>query len=499
MLTGFYMRLSDCMDIIVNRRIQAIATNMVSEPLLGVTDVVPGYGSLYIEYDPGLTGEAVIKSALAARSINQDTSQEQKQVDIPVQYDGEDLNEVATRVNLSVEEVVKRHSAKSYHVYALGFTPGLPFMGEVDEKLRLPRRNNPRARVPAHTVAIANAQTNIYPIASPGGWNLLGRALIAVYDPHRERPFYIEPGDRVRFTPSQGKPPLEPESLILLPAEPRRPVLKVLAPGLQDLVVDGGRMMVGRYGLCRGGALDVHSAGIANALLHNPPSAPLVEMSFKGPTLEVLSKTVLTCAGWGVVPKLDGEPLEPFRSFAVKRGDVLTFEPTHEGARSYLAVVGGFESRTFMGSASVDLRGKIGRPLCSGDTLGTASEHLVRPGFGFSAYHPHNSFHVRLLPGPQATHEATLALTSQAFTVDRADRMGVQLVGAAVPGGEVMSEATPLGAVQVTPGGKPIILLHDRGSIGGYSKPALVHPHDLPRLAQLRPGQSIRFRFPKRS
>ena len=123
MLTGFYIRLSDGMDVVVNRRIQAITKNIVSEPLLGVTDVVPGYGSLYIEYDPGLTGEAVIKSALAARSINQDTSQEQKQVDIPVQYDGEDLNEVATRVNLSVEEVVKRHSAKSYHVYALVFLP----------------------------------------------------------------------------------------------------------------------------------------------------------------------------------------------------------------------------------------------------------------------------------------------------------------------------------------------------------------------------------------
>lgn len=177
---------------------------------------------------------------------------------------------------------------------------------------------------------------------------------------------------------------------------------------------------------------------------------------------------------------------------------MLTFEPSHEGSRGYLAVAGGFESDTFMGSASVDVRGKIGRPLHGGETLGVASEHLVRPGFGFKAYEPDNALHVRLLPGPQVSIDATSALTSQVFTVDRADRMGVQLAGATVPGGEVLSEGTPLGAVQVTSAGKPIILLHDRGSVGGYSKPALIHPSDLPKLAQLRPGQSLRFKLLER-
>lgn len=495
MLAGFYIRLSDHMDVAANRRIHAMSESIVANPLCGVTDLIPGYGSLYLEFDASVTSEAAIKSALGTPSVNQDGTRGARQLDIPVRYDGEDLKDVATRVNLSIEEVVQRHSAKPYHVYALGFTPGLPFMGEVEGRLRLPRRDNPRPHVPAHTVAIANAQTNIYPIASPGGWNLLGRALVAVYDPHRNKPFYIEPGDNVRFLPSQGEPPPEPEPLVLLPTEPRRPVLKVLASGLQDLIVDKGRMMVGRYGLCRGGALDAHSAGIANALLRNPPGAPLIEMSFKGPTLEVLTETVLAFTGWGVSPKLGGKPLTSFCSFTAKRGDVLTFEPSHEGSRGYLAVVGGFESGSFMGSASVDVRGKIGQPLHGGETLGVASEHPVRPGFGFRAYRSDNSLRVRLLPGPQVSTDATLALTSQVFTVDRADRMGVQLVGATVPGGEVLSEGIPLGAIQVTPAGKPIILLHDRGSVGGYSKPALVHPRDLPKLAQLRPGEFLRFKL----
>lgn len=481
------------MDASVNRRIHATVRYILAELPPGITDLVPSYGSLYVEFDNSVVSETVIEPLLAAQPTAYDGEYGTRRVDIPVQYDGEDLADVAARADLTVEEVVRRHSARDYHVYALGFTPGLPFMGEVEPRLRIPRRDNPRARVPAHAVAIANMQTNIYPIASPGGWNLLGHALVTIYDPHRDKPFYIEPGDQVRFIPSQGKPPPEPAPLVLLPSEPKKPVLKVLEPGLQDLIVDEGRMMAGRYGLCRSGALDAHSAGIANALLRNPPEAPTLEISFKGPSFEVLTDTVLAFAGWGVAPKLGSEPLEPFRSFIVKRGDILRFEPIREGARGYLAAVGGFESETFMGSASVDVRGKIGQPLCRGETLGAASERKVRPGFGFRPYRPDSSLYVRLLPGPQASSEAIAALTSQAFTVDRADRMGVQLVGAAVPGGEILSEGTPLGAVQVTPAGKPIVLLHDRGSIGGYSKPALVHPNDLPKLAQLRPGETLRF------
>lgn len=496
-MSGFYWRLGEQMDVAVNRRIHAVVRAMVAHPFPGVTDLIPGYACLYVEFDARKTDEATIRAFLATHELDQGEAAQPAQLDIPVRYDGEDFAEIAWRADLSTKEVIELHSSKEYHVHALGFSPGLPFMGEVDEKLRFPRRPNPRPRVPAHTVAVANAQTNIYPIASPGGWNLLGRALVAVYDPHREKPFYIEPGDQVRFVPSEGETPPEPKPLDLLPSEPQRPVLKVLEPGLQDLVVDQGRFMVGRYGLCRGGALDARSAGIANALLGNPPRAPLIEMNFKGPVLEALSDTVLAFAGWGVIPTRGKEPLPTFCSFAVKRGDVLTFKPSREGARGYLAVGSGVESRVFMGSASVDLRGKIGQPLQGGEVLGKVSEHPARSGFSFHPYRPSHELSVRVLSGPQATPEALSALTAHAFTVDHADRMGVQLAGPAVSGGEVLSEGTPLGAIQVTPAGKPIILLHDRGSMGGYSKPAVIHPRDLPKVAQLRPGEAVRFTLRK--
>ncbi|RIH74713.1 KipI antagonist [Meiothermus hypogaeus] len=116
----------------------------------------------------------------------------------------------------------------------------------------------------------------------------------------------------------------------------------------------------------------------------------------------------------------------------------------------------------------------------------------ARAGFGF-AQPALTSPRIRLLPGPQYSREAMRALCAAPYELVSGDRMGLRLAGPEVPGGELISEATPLGAVQITPQGQPIVLLQDRGRLGGYAKPALVHPADLPRLAQMRPGQTLRF------
>lgn len=477
-----------------NRRLHALTARLLEHPLKGVSDLIPGYTTLYCEYDARVLTERKVRNWLNGHLQVLTAPPAGRLVDVPVSYDGEDLAEVARRSDLGVGEVVARHAGTTYHVYALGFTPGFPFMGEVDETLRLPRQRAPRPRVPAHSVAIANAQTGIYPTASPGGWNLLGRALKSVYDPHRDPPFLVVPGDRVRFQPAHGAPLPEPESYELLPAEPRHPLLKVLEPGLLDLVLDSGRFMVGRFGLSRSGPLDARSARHANAFVGNPASAPLVEFNVTGATLEALQGSVVAFAGWGMRPVLNGQELAPFASFALYRGDVLSFKPVAQGSRGYLSLAGGVESGRFMGSASVDLRGKIGRPLSAGDVLGTGLPRKVRPGFGFRPYfNAKEPVSLRLLPGPQASSHALEALSSGAFTVRRADRMGIHLEGPYVPGGDVLSEAVPLGALQVTSGGSPILLMHDRGTLGGYDKPALLHPADLPRAAQLRPGDRLRF------
>lgn len=495
-LVGTYLRFGNSLDPDVNARLHDRARGLIASAPVGVTDVVPSYASLYVEYDADLVNERALRSWLQAPPAAQDAAPP-REVTVPVRYDGEDLASVAEELGLGVEEVARRHAATAYHVYALGFTPGFPFLGELDPALRVSRRSAPRARVPAHAVAIAGAQTGIYPLPSPGGWRLVGTTLEAVYDPHRERPFLVEPGDTVRFEPSDGPTPPEPDALELLPAEPDRPVLRVLEPGLLDLVVDAGRFMAGRFGLARSGPVDARSAELANRLLGNPADAPTLELNVRGPTFEALDDAVVAFAGWGVAPERNGEPIAPFASFALRRGDVLRFPPSADGVRGYLALPGGIASARFLGSASVDLRGRIGRPVRAGDVLGAAAARRPRAGFAFRpwtpASDPADAVTLRVAPGPQADPAALAALTKRPFQVRFVDRMGLQLDGPEVAGGELLSEPTPLGGIQITTGGRPLVLLHDRGSIGGYAKPAVVVPQDLPRAAQLRAGRTVRF------
>ncbi|MER3490793.1 MAG: urea carboxylase [Meiothermus sp.] len=493
-LTGFYLRFSEGLDLSANARMLALVQALLSEALPGVSDIVPGYVNVYIEFDAERVSRARVERWLRRHLRALPAPVGGRQVQVPVRYDGVDLPWVAAQTGLSVDEVIGLHSGPEYRVFATGFTPGFPFLGPLDERLRLPRRRDPRPQVPAHAVAVAGNQTGIYPLPSPGGWHLIGTALVAMYDPHREEPFYLRSGDRVRLVPAEGPTPPLPQAIALLPPEPRHPVLQVEEPGLLDLVVDQGRRLGGRLGLAMAGALDMRSARMANALLGNPVGAPLLEITLKGPVLRVLSPVVAAFAGGGLEPLVNRQPVGSARSFALRRGDVLSFRPAAEGVRGYLALAGGLESGIFWGSASTDIRGLIGRPLQAGDVLGVALPRAARAGFALDPVAGATSqVRVRLLPGPQYSPQALRALCSDPFTLESGDRMGLRLEGPPVPGGELISEATPLGALQITPQGQPIVLLNDRGRIGGYAKPALVHPADLPRLAQLRPGQRVRF------
>jgi len=501
-LAGRYLRLGETIDPDVNRRVHAVARSLIDSAPAGVTDVVPSYASVYVEADLDRLDASSLGAWLETHA-DADDLDVGRTVTVPVRYDGADLHEFAGELGLEVAELVRRHASGRYRVYALGFTPGFPFLGEVDPSIRRPRLGVPRKLVPAHGVAMAGAQTGIYPLPSPGGWRLLGTALEAVYDPHRDPPFLLGPGDTVTFAPGDGPTPPAPTPLELLPAEPLRPVLHVEEPGLVDLVVDAGRFMAGRFGLARSGPLDARSAALANRLVGNPAGVPLLEINVRGPTLRVVSDVVVAFAGWGVVPLLDGRPAPAFTTLGLRRGEELRFAPGERGVRGYLAVAGGIESRRFLDSASTDVRGLVGRPLRAGDLLGAAGVRAGREGFTFRPYgRPGGRARetlARIVPGPQAREEALDALTRDRFTVRFGDRMGLQLDGVDVPGGEMVSEATPLGGIQITTGGRPLVLLHDRGSIGGYVKPAVVVHEDLPKLAQLRAGDALRFVLDRRA
>ncbi|MFT7724689.1 MAG: 5-oxoprolinase subunit PxpB [Roseateles sp.] len=171
--------------------------------LAGVQELIPGMNNLTLLFDPlQADADALAAATHALWAQPPRVAAPGRSVAIPVVYDGPDLADVAAHCGLTPGEVVRRHAAAEYEVYFLGFQPGFTYLGGLDPALHTPRRAEPRLRVPAGSVGIGGAQTGIYPLATPGGWQLIGRTPLALFDPQAEPPTLLAPGDRVRFVPS---------------------------------------------------------------------------------------------------------------------------------------------------------------------------------------------------------------------------------------------------------------------------------------------------------
>jgi KipI family sensor histidine kinase inhibitor len=166
----------------------------------GVTDLVPAARTLLVAFDPAVTDAERLGTALEAVEFSPGAAAQGELVEIPVVYDGEDLDAVADHAGLSREEVVAAHAGGEYTVAFCGFAPGFGYLTGLDERLHVPRRDSPRKRVPAGAVAIADTFTAVYPRPSPGGWQLIGHTDETLWDPDRDPPARLVPGTRVRFT-----------------------------------------------------------------------------------------------------------------------------------------------------------------------------------------------------------------------------------------------------------------------------------------------------------
>jgi inhibitor of KinA len=197
------IELENTIDPHVNQRAIALADAIETLRIGGVTDVVPTYRSVGVYFDPVRTHHDRLIALLDQCTHRADVvASEHRLVEVPVVYGGAfgpDLASVAEQTQLTEDEVIRRHVSIVYRVYMLGFVPGFAYMGTVDERLRLPRRQTPRLRVPACSVAIASFQTGIYPADTPGGWWILGRSVMKPFDTERKDPFLFRAGDSVRF------------------------------------------------------------------------------------------------------------------------------------------------------------------------------------------------------------------------------------------------------------------------------------------------------------
>ncbi|NLI96984.1 MAG: 5-oxoprolinase subunit PxpB [Synergistaceae bacterium] len=191
-------------DRALNAKVQALKKALAKCGIRGIVELVPTYRSLAVYYDPCVVGRKDLAARIEAvcLDLGDEGSGAGRVVAIPVCYGGTfgpDLENVCAHTGLSKEEVIARHTGRETYCFMLGFTPGFAYLGGMDESLATPRLENPRTLIPAGSVGIAGKQTGIYPIDSPGGWQLIGRTPLAVFDPLRTPPTLVEAGDWVRF------------------------------------------------------------------------------------------------------------------------------------------------------------------------------------------------------------------------------------------------------------------------------------------------------------
>jgi inhibitor of KinA len=195
----------------VNRKVTVLHHRLLEKPFRGFIESVPAYSSLAVFYDTvevrnakgNLTRAADWVKGQVEELLSEpapaDIFRPIEPVEIPVLYDGEDLEFVSLRHHLTIDEVISIHTSKIYWIFMIGFLPGFPYMGTVDERIATPRKNSPRTRVPPGSVGIAGFQTGIYPQASPGGWQLIGKTPRKIFDANRTPLCLLKPGDSVRF------------------------------------------------------------------------------------------------------------------------------------------------------------------------------------------------------------------------------------------------------------------------------------------------------------
>ncbi|MBI4482705.1 MAG: biotin-dependent carboxyltransferase family protein [Acidobacteria bacterium] len=285
---------------------------------------------------------------------------------------------------------------------------------------------------------------------------------------------------------------------------------KVLKSSLLTSVQDLGRFGYQQFGVPVSGAMDSFALRLGNLLVENPPDAAGLEITLAGPDLLVCTDLVLAFTGGDLQPQIDGEPAPLWQSLRVSVNSVVSFGHRVRGARAYLTVAGGLRVPPVLGSMSTDLRtplgGYEGRPLRKGDALEMGSPAValsellgrkVRVEALWEYARPHE---LRVVLGPQDDcfpPESLQKFLTESFTIaPQSNRQGYRLEGPEIlshPGAELISDAIPLGAVQVPSGGKPILLLADRQSVGGYPKIAVVISSDLHKAAQLATGDEIRF------
>ena len=523
----------------------------VTEESGGIIEVLPAYASLMVRFDPLKTSHEDVEAwcldiagdvdnGVGATPENDQNSHKTRTVSIPVCYGGDhgpDLEAAADAAGLtSGDAVAKLHSEASYRVYFLGFTGGFPYLGGLPEELiTVPRLSTPRQNVKAGAVGIAAGQTGVYTLDSPGGWHLLGKTPVKLFDPSNDPPAVLRPGDTVEFlrvTKSAYSDIVSAQSkgeADALPS-PTYSCIEIVAPGPMAAVQDEGRDGHGRYGVSRSGAADNLALRTGNLLLGNDANAAGIEIAMGGLKVKCVGAcsvalTGADCRAAVTRNMLQGAPPEvvsPNEIIMLQPGDELKMGYALDGARAYLCVRGGIDVPQILGSRSTDIKarlgGYLGRILKEGDVLGRGncksaierSRRALLDPLRDRKEEGQRVWRLRILPGPgdpgTDSPGKTFCADSMRALIDagsfsvtpRSDRMAIcvsQSDDRASPlvGGQQMSEACVSGTIQIPPDGNPVILLAEHQTTGGYKVPAVVIQADMWKVGQMKPGDELVF------
>ena len=500
------MRLVRSFDCYVNKN-----------PFSGFIETVPAFVTVTLFYDVLITEAAgvdvlhFVQSALNDYGLDSDAGDGGRLIEIPVCYNAEygpDLETLATDKNMDKEELIGLHTGIDYHVHMMGFLPGFAYMASVDESLVSPRRASPRARVEAGSVGVAGRQTGIYPLDSPGGWQIIGRTPLPVYRPCSESPFLLSSGDRVRFYPISEEQFVKIKNNQNIPEDLKQPpsgikVATVLKPGLFSVFQDEGRFGYRNKGVPAGGPADEVAYHLANSMLGNKRNSATLEITMGNFSIELSHDITVCITGCGAA-RLDGAEVPLGQRVEALKGQLLEINYTGQGWRSYLAVKGGFDAPLVLGSRcalpAIGIGGLIskGQSLyVSENTSGIPNKVSVIPGVDSLP----DVVPIRFYPGREYFKLSDLdreKLEQNSFCIsNRSNRMGIYLEGGSLADSdmeEMVSTAVTPGVVQLTPNGQLIVLMHDCQTTGGYPRVMQVIKSDLTVLARKKTGSVIQFK-----
>lgn len=498
-----------------NTEVRSLYRDLLKRPIGGTVEAVPTYCALSVHFRPERIRRKELEKVLTERieTMCLLTNEERTEKQVPVLYGGEagpDLEDCAKREGISAEELIRRHTEHPYYVFQLGFSPGHPYMARFEEPFSFKRRETPRTQIPAHSVVAQTNLTNITPFSQACGWNILGSTPLNITDYYREKPFFFEAGDWVRLVSvdeNEYRKLLKENAAMPVPQirVPEGKGILVEQPGALTTVQDEGRFGHQAEGISPAGPMDHRAFHLANLLVGNRRGEAALELTLTGPELLFSEDTRIAVTGADLEMKLGGRDVPSYTALSVRAGDRLSFGIRKNGCRAYLAVAGGITVPEVLGSRSTDLKNRLGgfegRALRKGDRIpigpsnGTfRARSLPRP------HYEEKELVLRVVRGPQDDRFTRSAIRSffhfGAVITDRSDRQGIRLEREPlefVTDGNIISDGISLGAIQVPSDGKPIILLADRQSVGGYTKIGTVIYADLPLLAQAVSGCRVRF------